>query len=1009
VARFGIEGRSNEQSPHSAQQVRTKAALTLATSALGLLGCNACEVFLLDERAEAYVSVAVTSDARQLPQSPQFARTSIDEVFPEGIDLLTVDDTRTLGEPLGSVARHLDAASALVLRLRRDDGDDRPLGLVVTGFRWSRHLSAAGTVVPKAFTRLAATTFDLARRTDNALDRADRLAALLDSASRFAGELDLETLFGTIHEEVSRHMDAPSFAVALESPDTKELRTEYAIESGTRLHADILPGQEGLAMKVYASGQPSLVEWSDVYAQTLPGEEAAGGVILMVPMRLGDRVIGVMSARSKQPNAYGPHHVEFLREVAEQAATAIANAGMLREERRRAAELAMLHRIAVLTSSETHLDRIMAAVVVEAATIFRADGAAISLEGERGEFTLAATYGLSDDYRVKRRESSSWLRSLYGDPPTERYFGPDQLSVLGQPELFAAESVRSAFYIPLVYRGKLVGSLMLAGKQSIVRLTSGEARLAQVFADQVAAALNRARAAETLAERIEEYDVITRVGSALAQRLPADFPGVLELLGRQMGYTHAAVFSVEGSPARLHLRASLGYDRPHEHAPLDLDQGLVGAVASSAEMLWVADVTQDRRYLSAAPAIRSFIGYPLKVENEVLGVFCVESTRVDAFGPGDRRVLAAVADQMALAMSNARQYATATARLETLTAARAQSEEYARFLERRQEELELLGEVGSAVNSTLNLPRMLATATQKIASGLHAERCTISLFNDEQTESEVAADTWACGSTSLVGARFAVKESSAALRMLRQHHAIASEDASSDPHFDGNRQEMLELQLRGVAMVAIASEGQILGTLLVGHTSGPRRFTPEELRVLETIATQLALGIRNARLYGRARERANEDSLTGLFNHRYLQGRLEQEVLRSQRIGQPLAIVLFDLNNFKTFNDSYGHQAGDEVLRFMATVLHTSLRATDVAGRYGGDEFLVILPQSDEHGARLLLERVRRKVDEQAGSGLLPIPIKLSAGVAVYPRDADNKSDLIARADASMYADKRRA
>jgi diguanylate cyclase (GGDEF)-like protein len=999
------EGQSQEPQQPTIQGARASAGQTLCTSALGLLGCNACEVFVYDESMDAYVSIAVTSDEAQPPQSAAISGSLIEELFPEGVDVLTVDDTRSLEDQLRTTAGNLDAASALVLRARRGE---RKLGLVICGYRWSRHLSIAGTSLPKAFLQLAAATFDLARRMENALDRADRFAALLDSAARFAGELDLETLFAAIHDEVARHMDAPSFSVALESGETRELRTEYAIESGTRLHSDVLPGQEGLATQVHASGRPALVEWSDVYARSQGVEHGAGGTILMVPMRLGERIIGIMSTQSKRPNAYSQHHVEFLLEVAEQAATAIQNAGMLREERRRAAELAMLHRIAVLTSAETQLDRIMAAVVVEAATIFHADAAAISLEDERGDFALAATYGLSDDYQRKRREPGSWLRSLYGDPPRERYLGPEQIASIGQPELLASEGIRSMSFIPLIYRGKLVGSLVLHGRTSIVRLSSGETRLAQVFADQVAAALHRARAADALAERIEEYDIISRVGSALAERLPADLNSVLALLGEQMGYEHAAIFSVEDNPTMLHVRATLGYNVPRERAQLSLDQGLIGIVASLGEMLYVPDVTLDRRYVSIATNIRAFIAYPLKVENEVLGVLCVESKRVDAFAARDRRVLTAVADQMALAMSNARQYATATERLTTLTLARSQAEEYARYLERRQEELELLGSVGSAVNSTLNLNRMLATAAEKIAAGLHVERCVIGLFNEEQTETEIAADAWITGSTVLVGARFPVREGSPALRMLRQRHAMASEDVSTDPRFDGNRQEMLELQMRGAVLAAIASEGQILGTLIAGDTSAPRHFTQEQIGVLETVATQLALGVRNARLYGRARERANEDSLTGLFNHRYLHGRLEQELVRSQRIGQPLAITLFDINNFKTFNDTYGHQAGDEVLRFMATVLHTSLRATDIAGRYGGDEFLVILPQSDEHGARLLLERVRRKLDEQTGTGLLPIPIKLSAGVAVYPRDGEQKSDLIARADASMYADKRR-
>jgi diguanylate cyclase (GGDEF)-like protein len=179
--------------------------------------------------------------------------------------------------------------------------------------------------------------------------------------------------------------------------------------------------------------------------------------------------------------------------------------------------------------------------------------------------------------------------------------------------------------------------------------------------------------------------------------------------------------------------------------------------------------------------------------------------------------------------------------------------------------------------------------------------------------------------------------------------------------------------------------------------------------VLETVANQIALGVRNARLYGRAKDRANEDSLTGLFNHRFLHERLEYELMRAGRANQPLAIALFDLNNFKTFNDTYGHQAGDEVLRVVATTLGMCLRGTDVAGRYGGDEFLVILPQADEPGARMLLNRVKRRLEEQANAGFPPIRIQLAAGIAVYPRDGNNKRDLIASADRAMYAEKRAA
>ncbi|HEV2878341.1 MAG TPA: GAF domain-containing protein, partial [Candidatus Eremiobacteraceae bacterium] len=588
--------------------LRRDAAGTLATAALGLLGCNACEVYIYDENSDAYLSAASATDSELVVSGMALPGPAIAGIFPEGSDVLAIDDVRSLGEPLKAAVDNFAAASALVLRASMAQ---RPLGLIICAYRWSRHLSAAGESTPAAFARIASSALDLARRNENALDRADRLAALLDSAARFAGELDLEQLFAAIHEEVSRHMDAPSFFVALESGESRELRTEYAIEAGVRFHSDALPGREGLAAQVYQSGRPALVEWVDMY-EVREGQNQAAGSVLMVPMRLGERIIGVMSAQSKRSNAYSQHHVEFLLEVAEQAATAIQNAGVLREERRRMAELTMLHRVAVLTSSETHLDRIMAAVVVEAASIFHADAVSVALEDEHGDYVLAATFGLSEEYRKKRRLSGTMLRALYGDPPKERFIGPDQIASLGQADLIAREGFRNLFLIPLVYRGKLVGSLALHGRQSIVRLSPGERNLAQVFADQVAAAMHRAQAAETLAERIEDQDLLARVGRALVSNLQTDYRGVLDILRDKLGYAYLTILAVEGDPPHLRIKAAVGYAETVS-TQLPLDRSLVALVAAGGEMIYVPDVSKEPRYLKAAPEVKSFIAFPLAV------------------------------------------------------------------------------------------------------------------------------------------------------------------------------------------------------------------------------------------------------------------------------------------------------------------------------------------------------------------------------------------------------------
>jgi diguanylate cyclase (GGDEF)-like protein len=974
------------------RSVRQEAADSLAGAALGLLGCNACEVYLREESTHSYASAATASDREALGAGAPLPATVIEDFFLDPIDVLTVDDTRALREPLKSAATRLNAASALILRVRQPESD---LAIIVCGYRMPIHLSSAGSFTPACFARTAAGMLDLARRTETALDRADRLAALLDSSARLAAELDLETLLRTIHEEVCRHMEAPSFCVAL-AGDEGRLRTEYAVRAGARTYDAELPGGATVAERVRETGQPLILT------------PAGGGSLLAVPMRLGEQIVGVMAAASAAPAAYDERHAEFLSEVADQAAVAIHNAGLLREERRRAAELSMLHRVAVVAASETDVERLLGAVVVEAASAFHADAASVALPNAEGDFELAAAFGLSEEYRRRRVLPGDWLRGLYGEPPHERFIGPDELERLGQPELLAAEGIRSLYLVPLVAHGKLVGSLALHGRNAMMHLSGNEARLAQVFADHIAVAVERARARQALAEQIEDDEVLVNIGRILVAGPGVDYAGLLDILRRRRPDASYAIFSLRGEPAVPVREAAVGSSfEAVGAADISAGKGLLGS-ALAGETIYVADLASNDRRSRDEPAQGSLACYPLRVSEGVQGILAVHVARVNALSARDRRLLDAVASHLALALSNARLHAAAAEQLSRLMATRAQLEERTRFLERRQSELKLIGSVAGAVNATLHLPHMLGAAAERIARGLERERCIIALADESPGDLEIAADHASEGAQTMAGARYVVKAESAVMRSLEERGVYVTPDAVADPALERQRQFVLDVGLRSCAFVAIRSECELLGLLVVGDASPQRPFSPDEIGVLATLANQLALGIRNARLYERARRRANEDSLTGLFNHRYLHGRLEQELERSRRSNQPLALCLFDLDKLKTFNDTYGHQAGDEVLRFIATVLQQSLRSTDVAGRYGGDEFLVILPQSDEQGAQLLLERLRRRIEEQAGAGLLPMPIEFSAGIAVYPRDGATKNELIAHADAAMYAHKRR-
>jgi len=213
---------------------------------------------------------------------------------------------------------------------------------------------------------------------------------------------------------------------------------------------------------------------------------------------------------------------------------------------------------------------------------------------------------------------------------------------------------------------------------------------------------------------------------------------------------------------------------------------------------------------------------------------------------------------------------------------------------------------------------------------------------------------------------------------------------------------------KGLFVVPLASRGRALGALGLLMRDPPTDDRADRVVLEGSIGAQLGVALENAQQYEDVLILAERDPVTGLLNHRGLHERLDQEVCRAQRTGGHVSLVMMDLDRFKIFNDTYGHPIGDQVLRQVARDLSTALRVSDIVGRYGGDEFAAILPDTDGQGAVELAHRLRAFVYDhpfESPDGL-PIPLHVSCGVATYPADARSAGDLVGCADANMYLSK---
>lgn len=219
----------------------------------------------------------------------------------------------------------------------------------------------------------------------------------------------------------------------------------------------------------------------------------------------------------------------------------------------------------------------------------------------------------------------------------------------------------------------------------------------------------------------------------------------------------------------------------------------------------------------------------------------------------------------------------------------------------------------------------------------------------------------------------------------------------------------LRRDVRSLLCVPLQSKGKSIGVLMLHHRD-PNAFKPELLATMRVLASYLAIAMENAELFGFVKSLAEKDSLTLLYNHGAFHEKLAIELERSSRYNRPMAVIMLDLDGFKEINDTYGHITGDRALGMVAGVLGAHLRKTDIAARYGGDEFAVILPETDLSSAAVIAGRIAEGIAAnrlEAARGDV-ISVTASVGYAVCGPDSGNREKILGIADRLMYDSKRR-
>jgi diguanylate cyclase (GGDEF)-like protein len=599
--------------------------------------------------------------------------------------------------------------------------------------------------------------------------------------------------------------------------------------------------------------------------------------------------------------------------------------------------------------------------------------------GVKGEFCSSLRERILDDYTlglVARLGGVMVLRDLSRESSWQALDREPAFHQVRQ--LLLGEGLKTAVGISLQSKERVFG-FMLLGTPHNHDMTPPELRLLMALGQQIGLAVENGYLLQQTARRTDELHTLNEIGRALSSTLEAR--GIFEKIASEAhrifegSEFYIALYDAARREISIELEIRDGKEQPKRRLPVG-NHLIEHLMRTKQHILIRENFAEEVARLRVVPreTAGSYCGVPLLLNNQAIGAMALFSSEEGALDDGHVELLRVLASEASIALENARLF----------------EEEQI-----RARQLALLNVISRHAISTLNSEEMLSNIAEALEQGLAYDHIGIALLDDAGRGLVVQAEAG-----SRRGALGRRKEMGDGLIGRAAAYGEA-EVLQGGEGTDGRT--VLAGSACGAALPV--SYGDRLQGVLYVETAEPVEFTEAELRLLGTLADLLAMALRNAYTFQEAREQAITDGLTGLKTHRYLMEALSAEWKRSARSGRPFSLVMMDLDHFKFVNDSHGHLEGDMVLQVAARILEQNCRRSDIVARYGGDEFVILMPETSAEQSRQIATKLRGWI---AGERLLrDKSITASFGVASFPVHGSNPGDLIQAADAAMYVSKR--
>ena len=491
--------------------------------------------------------------------------------------------------------------------------------------------------------------------------------------------------------------------------------------------------------------------------------------------------------------------------------------------------------------------------------------------------------------------------------------------------------------------------------------------------------------------QVEELDALVAADRAVS----ATRRHLLELL-RQATGARAAVLTwldEEGRIFRVHeVSAAPRAPRPQD-APSGA--GVLGSLHKGGGTIVLQDLRSDSLAVAYYPdggGVTAFLGAAVTKAGQTVGTLCLDRADGKPFDEGFRPLLEQAASQCLRMVEDERALLT---------------------LGREQEELRNFYEASRTLNSALTIDDVHQRTCEALESIASADLLVFTAREERPLRGERAVEirhrvTFARGERVKDLENLGFEDTGAVGLVCRR--GVMFHKSLSAMRRDGAPMGVFgERELKGIdslLILPLVAQDRVAGTLIVGSREA-EAFGEEVVRMVAVVANHVAVSLLNAELYARMERMAITDGLTGLYNHRYFQERLDDYIARAERHEQCFSVLLTDIDHFKKVNDTHGHPVGDKVLQRFSQLLDDSARKIDLVARYGGEEFVLVLDGTEREGAVQFADRVREEVSRLVfGGSEQTFSITVSIGISTFPEDAAEKAGLVDRADQALYCSK---